>query len=113
MKKFKPTYLYIKEHKDTGLKYFGKTVRKNPYVYKGSGIYWTRHLAEHGNNVTTTVLNKGRPFTDEKIMKKVALAFSIKHNIVSIVLIYGEAERWVDMPPIPLNYIVVYYLMGP
>ena len=29
-----PTYLYIKEHSITGLKYFGKTTAKNPLKYK-------------------------------------------------------------------------------
>ena len=36
-------YLYLKQHNITGLKYFGKT-EQNPYKYKGSGIYWLRHL---------------------------------------------------------------------
>lgn len=47
--------LYIKTHNITGLKYFGKTI-KNPFKYKGSGKYWTRHLAIHGNDVTTEVV---------------------------------------------------------
>ena len=42
------TYLYHKRHGITGLNYFGKTVR-NPYKYNGSGLYWKRHLAQHGN----------------------------------------------------------------
>jgi len=33
----KPTYLYIKEHSKTGLKYFGKTTKSDPTVYDGSG----------------------------------------------------------------------------
>jgi len=36
-------YLYVKIHNVTKLKYFGKTT-KNPYNYKGSGLYWKRHL---------------------------------------------------------------------
>ncbi len=48
-----PTYLYIKQHNITGLKYFGKTIRKDPTKYKGSGVYWTNHLRKHSNNVTT------------------------------------------------------------
>lgn len=47
--------LYIKTHNITGLKYFGKTI-KNPLKYKGSGKYWKRHLAIHGNDVTTEVV---------------------------------------------------------
>jgi hypothetical protein len=43
---FKPTFLYIKTHSVTGLKYFGKTT-KDPFRYKGSGVYWVRHLKVH------------------------------------------------------------------
>lgn len=50
---YKPTWLYIKQHNVTKLKYFGKTTNGDPYKYKGSGIYWTRHLNKHGNDVTT------------------------------------------------------------
>ena len=35
----KPTYLYIKQHSVTKLKYFGKTTKKDPVKYLGSGIY--------------------------------------------------------------------------
>lgn len=34
---FVPPWLYIKQHNQTGLKYFGKTIRKDPKKYKGSG----------------------------------------------------------------------------
>ncbi len=51
------TYLYVKTHNRTGLKYLGKTIQ-NPYKYKGSGIYWCRHLLKHGNDVTTTILKE-------------------------------------------------------
>ena len=44
---FNPTWLYIKEHNVTGLKYFGKTTR-DPLKYKGSGTHWTRHISKHG-----------------------------------------------------------------
>ena len=29
----KPTYLYVKEHDKTGLLYFGKTTKKDPFKY--------------------------------------------------------------------------------
>lgn len=51
------TYLYVKTHNKTGLKYLGKTIQ-NPYKYKGSGIHWCRHLSKHGNNVTTEILKE-------------------------------------------------------
>ena len=51
------TYLYVKTHNKTGLKYLGKTIQ-NPYKYKGSGVYWCRHLSKHGNDVTTEILKE-------------------------------------------------------
>ncbi len=49
---FKPTYLYIKQHSVTGLKYFGKTGR-DPYKYNGSGTHWKNHLKKHGKQIET------------------------------------------------------------
>jgi hypothetical protein len=49
------TYLYLKTHQVTGLKYLGKTTQ-DPHKYKGSGLRWTRHLAKHGNDVSTLIL---------------------------------------------------------
>lgn len=49
-------YLYVKTHKITGLKYLGQTSSKDPYKYKGSGVYWNLHLKKHGNEVDTTIL---------------------------------------------------------
>ena len=48
-------YLYLKTHNKTGLKYLGKTTL-DPFVYKGSGVYWKRHIAKHGYDVTTEIL---------------------------------------------------------
>lgn len=45
----------MKTHQVTGLKYLGKTTG-DPYKYKGSGLRWTRHLAKHGNDVSTLIL---------------------------------------------------------
>ena len=72
------TYLYLKKHNQTGLMYFGKTVR-NPESYAGSGVYWNRHLEKHGNDVSTVWT---KPFTDKKELVKYALDYSKKHNIV-------------------------------
>ncbi len=74
----KPTYLYLKQHNKTGLKYFGKTV-KNPETYKGSGVYWNRHLEVHGNDVITVW---SKLFTDEQELNAFALEFSKNNNIV-------------------------------
>ena len=51
---FKPTYLYIKQHSITGLKYFGKTT-VDPYKYKGSGMHWLRHINKHGREHVETL----------------------------------------------------------
>jgi hypothetical protein len=58
---FLPTYLYVKTHNVTGLKYFGKTTKESVQSYKGSGVYWNKHLKKHGNNVSTEILGH---FTD-------------------------------------------------
>lgn len=77
---FKPTYLYIKQHNQTGLKYFGKTVSKDPIKYKGSGKHWTRHIEKYGNDVTTVWYQL---FNDKQQLTEYALKFSKENNIVS------------------------------
>lgn len=83
---FKPTYLYIKQHKITGLKYLGKTTR-NPYKYKGSGTYWKNHLKKHGNLINTTWT---KLFYDIDELVKVSLILS---NILNII----ESKNWANM----------------
>lgn len=78
MKPFKPTYLYVKTHNITGLKYFGKTT-SNRKRYRGSGHYWTRHIKKHGYNVTTEILGY---FIDRDECMAFAIDFSVKNNIV-------------------------------
>lgn len=76
---FKPTYLYIKQHSITGLLYFGKTV-KNPLKYTGSGIYWKRHLKEHGAHIETLWYCL---FTDQESLIEFATLFSTINDIVN------------------------------
>ena len=83
---FKITYLYIKTHNITGLKYFGKTT-KNPVSYKGSGKYWLKHLRKHGNNIRTEVIGE---YTDEQECKEIAINFSKLHNIV-------DSDEWANL----------------
>lgn len=83
---FKPTYLYIKIHNQTGLKYFGKTIR-DPFKYKGSGIRWLNHLLIHGNDVSTEVLGF---FTTIEDCQQAALAFSKENKIV-------ENKDWANL----------------
>jgi len=61
-----PIFLYKKTHKDTGLKYLGKTIATDPYSYPGSGIYWTHHLTTHGYNVETEILRECQ--TEEELI---------------------------------------------
>lgn len=86
MKTFYPTYLYIKTHNKTGLKYFGKTT-KDPYQYRGSGKRWLAHLKKHGTDVLTEVL--GYYVTEQECLHT-AMAFSKENNIV-------ESVQWANM----------------
>ena len=76
---YRPTWLYIKQHNQTGLKYFGKTTRTDPYEYLGSGKYWKRHLAKHGDDVTTLWCYQ---YDNEQLLTEEAIAFSVMHDIV-------------------------------
>lgn len=84
---FKPTWLYVKQHNVTGLKYFGKTVRSDPYLYMGSGVKWRAHLTEFGNNVSTIWV---RLFETKDELMSYALQFSLDNNIV-------ESNEWANL----------------
>lgn len=73
-------YLYVKQHAITGLKYFGKSRKKHPNVYHGSGIYWRRHIKRHGIEHVNTL--EIWHFEDLDECKAFALNFSIMHDIV-------------------------------
>lgn len=74
----KKIFLYLKTHKDTGLKYLGKTTQDS-FEYKGSGIRWKNHIKKHGNNVHTEILFET---TDKNEFAKIAKQYSIEMNIV-------------------------------
>jgi hypothetical protein len=82
-------YLYVKQHKVTGLKYFGTTSKKDPYLYVGSGTHWRRHLKKHGFNIETTNVWK---FEDADECEKFALRFSEENKIV-------ESTEWANLRP--------------
>jgi len=84
----KPTYLYIKQHKITKLKYFGKTTLKSPDEYLGSGKYWKKHIKKHGEKYVETLWYQ--LFTEKDDLIKYALDFSSKNNIV-------ESEEWANL----------------
>lgn len=71
-------YIYLKTHNKTKLKYLGKTT-KDPFLYKGSGKYWLRHLAKHGDDISTKILFQSP--NKDKIREK-GLELSKEYNIV-------------------------------
>lgn len=85
---FKPTYLYIKQHSITGLKYFGKTVSKNPISYKGSGKYWKKHIKKHGKEYIETLWI--HLFEDIDELVSFALFFSEEFDII-------ESKEWANL----------------
>ena len=87
MDNFKPTWLYIKQHNITGLKYFGMTTQLDPIKYRGSGKYWRLHLKTHGNKVSTIWYQL---FTDQESLTSYALNFSIENNII-------ESDDWANL----------------
>ena len=79
-------YLYAKQHRSTGMRYFGKT-KNNPYTYKGSGTYWLRHLKIHGNDVETTWVHA---YEDESILKREAEFLSAVYDI-------ANSKEWANL----------------
>jgi len=79
-------YLYKKTHNKTGLQYLGKT-KRNPFEYKGSGIVWSRHITQHGYDVTTEILRECQ--TNEEI-KDWGLYYSRLWNVV-------ESKEWANL----------------
>jgi hypothetical protein len=86
----KPTYLYIKQHSITGLKYFGKTTYDNPYKYTGSGLYWKKHIKKHGKQFITTLWVSDL-YYDTSIVEH-ALHFSYENNI-------AKSDNWANLIP--------------
>lgn len=90
---FKPTWLMIKRHKITGLLYFCKTARFNPKTYLGSGIYWKRHLKQHGNQIETIWM---RLFNDAEDLVEFATFFSEFYEIVHAKNVLGN-KIWANL----------------
>ena len=78
---FSPTVLLVMSHNVTGLKYFCKTADlRNVYNYKGSGLYWKKHINKHGKDVTVGVMGF---YTDYQRCRDAALKFSQENDIVN------------------------------
>lgn len=81
--------LMVKTHNKTGLKYLCKTETDDPYGYPGSGLYWKRHLKDHGKDISTEILYE----TNSKIdFKEKGLYYSTLWNIV-------ESSEWANIRP--------------
>ena len=81
-------YLYIKTHRVTGMKYFGKT-KDDPFKYKGSGKYWKRHISTHGYDCDTEIIRECQ--TNNEVAKW-GKYYSALWNIV-------ESEEWANLKP--------------
>lgn len=86
---FTPTRLYIKRHSISGLMYFGKTVKKDVYSYKGSGKHWKSHIKEHGLDFVET-LWVSELFTNKDDIAEFAILFSEYFNIV-------DSSKWANL----------------
>ena len=84
----KPTYLYIKKCSITGLKYFGKTSKEDPYTYLGSGKHWVRNYTKYGKEHIVTLWVSDL-YYDTSITEH-ALQFSYENNIV-------ESDQWANL----------------
>lgn len=82
-------YLYVKTHNKTGLKYLGKTVKKDPHAYRGSGAYWKLHLKKHGADYTTEIIRECRSLDE---LEEWGLFYSNLWNVV-------ESENWANLKP--------------
>ena len=80
-------YLMIKTHNKTGLKYLCKCTNKDPYKYKGSGVYWKRHLKEHGLDIKTEVIFQTEDLDE---FNHVCLKYSKEFNV-------KDSSEWANL----------------
>lgn len=80
-------YLYIKQCSHCGLKYFGKTIKKNPYKYKGSGLHWKSHIKKHNASIETVNL---WAFENEEECTNFAIRFCEDNNVI-------ESSDWANL----------------
>ena len=83
-------YLLVKEHNLTGLKYLCKKTAHSfdeCEKYKGSGVYWKKHLTKYGNDVSTTCLFITE---DKEEFKKVAKKYSLEYEVT-------QSKEWANL----------------
>lgn len=86
---YKPTRLYVKRHSVTGLRYFGKSIRKDIEKYKGSGTRWYNHIKKHGKeHVVTEWVSDW--FYDKEELVSFALSFSEIFDVV-------DSDEWANL----------------
>lgn len=76
--------LMIKTHIKTKLKYlcYTRSEGKEYDNYKGSGVYWKKHLKKHGTDITTEIIFESEDFD---VFKTEAIKKSIQLDIVNSV----------------------------
>lgn len=83
----KPTRLYIKQCPHCGLKYFGKSIRKDIDYYQGSGIMWKCHLKKY--KVKSIHLWNSDWYYDTSITR-----FSLKFSKLNKIV---ESNMWANL----------------
>lgn len=82
-------YLLVKTHTITGLKYLCQTKRRDPYKYLGSGIYWKKHIRQHGKHINTEIIRECKNLEE---LKYWGVYYSELWNIVS-------SKEWANLIP--------------
>lgn len=83
-------YLMIKEAEEIGVKYLCKCMdNRDPYEYKGSGVFWRKIINKHNSTIKTIIL--GHYDTSEKL-RKAGEYYSDKFDIV-------HKREWANLIP--------------
>lgn len=93
----KYNYLLLKTHNKTGLKYlcFHRGTDESCLKYKGSGLYWKKHLRVHGGDIHTEILEKS---LNQKYISEKGLYYSKLWDVV-------ESSEFANMVPEDANQI--------
>ena len=86
--------LYVKTHKQTGLKYLGQTL-KDPITYKGSGVVWNEHLKKFGDDIETEILFQT---SDKDERNYWGRYYSALYKVTTAVDDFGD-RIWANMIP--------------